>query len=220
MKRPRFPAFPSAARRGFTLLELLAVLGVIGICAVIAVPAFAPMMKTGHLNQAGILVADEFNYARQAALSKNALVEVRLYRLPSTQNSAVKVYRALRSILLENGDPSKARPLTVLKYLPGPIIISADAGLSPLLDSGNASRSGLASAQETLTALSGPVDYVSFAFKPDGSTGLSPVTPPLGNWFLTLYSEQDAGGASGSVPANSFTVQLDPVTGRTRTHRP
>ena len=85
---------------------------------------------------------------------------------------------------------------------------------------GNTARSGLSTNQETLPGGAGTVSYVSFLFRATGGTGLTPVTPPIGIWDLTLYQETASTNSSTGLPKNYATIQVDPVTGAVRTYRP
>jgi len=68
----------SSRIRGFSLLELLVVMLIIGIVATFLVPAASTILRGSQLNQASQIVFDQFNLARQYALSSNHPVEVRL----------------------------------------------------------------------------------------------------------------------------------------------
>jgi hypothetical protein len=73
-------------------------------------------------------------------------------------------------------------------------------------------------------------EYVALRFLPDGSTDL----PPTGvdkpgaddSWYLTIHGSQipNTGGKSAgmteTLPDNFFTLQIDPITGSTRSYRP
>jgi uncharacterized protein (TIGR02596 family) len=205
-------------RRAFTIVELLAVIAIMIILLALVLPSTTSLMRSMNIGRAASMVSDEFNFARQTALARNRDVEVRLYSLPSSVNSSVKQYRALRTLLADGTDPTKSVPLSRIKYLPDPIIFSKDATFSTLLDYGNASRSGLAHSTETLPGGTS-AEYVSFLFRANGGTSLKPVSPPVGNWYLTLYAENAPPTANG-LPANYFTAQIDPVTGRVRSYRP
>jgi hypothetical protein len=66
--------------------------------------------------------------------------------------------------------------------------------------------------------------YASFRFYPDGSTSLS----PKGNWYFTMHSVADAPKLTGAAASdtdpiktvNYFTLQVDAVSGSTRSYRP
>lgn len=205
-------------RRGFTLVELLVVIAIMCILMVLIVPASISMVKASSLTGSANAIRDGLSGARQVALSRNKEVEVRFYQVGSPTNADDKQYRAFRAFLSNGADPSKAEPLSAIKYLSGPVIITGDGKYSSLLDYGNSNRSGLVHRSEDLP--SGSASYVSFNFRADGETSLKPVALPTGNWFLTLYAQNAAKDSSTGLPDNYCTVQLDPVTGRIRTYRP
>jgi hypothetical protein len=86
--------------------------------------------------------------------------------------------------------------------LPEGVVIETDR--SPLLDA-DATVAGT----ETLPSL-GSVNYQGFRFRPNGamSAGVS-----ASNNYLTLRPAQEGG-------ANYYTVQVDPLTGKTTVYRP
>ncbi len=200
------------------MVELLAVILIMVILLALVLPATSSLMRSMNIGRAASLVTDEFNFARQTALARNCDVEVRLYLLPSSLNKEVNQYRALRTFLADGVDPSKSVPLSRIKYLPDPIVFAKDAAFSTLLDYGNPSRYGLVHTNETLPG-GATAEYVSFLFRANGGTSLKPVSPPVGNWYLTLRAENAPAAANG-LPVNYFTAQIDPVTGRVRSYRP
>ncbi|HSI87228.1 MAG: Verru_Chthon cassette protein D [Candidatus Methylacidiphilales bacterium] len=204
----------------FTLMELVAVMAIIAVIATLSLPAIMPMMRSSSLNTGAGMVVDELNLARQTALTENREVQVRLYKLPSSSDSSDVQFRAFRCFVKESEDPVQWKPLTKVRYLSDQVIFSADPKYSTLLDDGNAARSGLSRSTETFPGSSVPTTYVSFSFRPDGGTNLSPIDPPLGNWFLTLHLAKDPKNATTGLPNNYFTTQVEPVTGRVRTFRP
>lgn len=207
-------------RRGFSLIELLVVLGIAVILLGLAVPVIAPLMRASSLNTASSMIMDEFNYVRQLALTQNRDVEVRFYRMGSPAEPTQLEYRAFRAFVINGSSPTDVEPLTPVRYLPKSVILSPDPAFSSLLDHANPARSGLTKAQEVLPRSSAPVEYVGFLFRATGGTNLSPINPPVGNWFLTVYIERAPKNGFTGIPDNFINIQLDPVTGRVRTHRP
>jgi uncharacterized protein (TIGR02596 family) len=201
--------------RGFTLLELLVVICIILILTAIVVPSFGPMMASYNLNRASGMVTDEFTFARQAALTQNADVEVRFDQLGTQSSPTDLQFRAFHTVLSATGSP-----LNKVSHLPDAIIISSNVAFSTLLDYTNALRSGLTMKQETLPGSSSPTTYVSFVFRATGGTGLSPVTPPVGIWDLALVVEKAPVVGTTGLPSNYVTIQIDPVEGQVRTFRP
>jgi uncharacterized protein (TIGR02596 family) len=123
------------------------------------------------------------------------------------------------SFLSNPAAPSQAIGLTKINSLPGQIIVSSNPAYSSLLDYTNANRFGINSSTGTLPG-GKTAFYVSFFFRPGGGTSLSPVTPPLGIWDVTLYNENASMNPSTGLPYDFATVQIDPVTGIARTYRP
>jgi len=188
------------------------------ILMALLLPATTSLMGSMNISRASSLITDELNYARQTALSRNRDVEVRIYRMESKMDANTKQYRAIRALLADGSDPANSKPLSKVKYLPESVIISDAVAFSTLLDYGNTNRSGLVFSNETLPI--GVTEYVSFLFRANGGTSLTPVTPPIGNWFLTLYAEKAPTNVATGLPNNYFTAQIDPVTGRLRNYRP
>jgi uncharacterized protein (TIGR02596 family) len=203
----------SKFRRAFSLVEMLVVIAIMFVLMAVMIPASSSLMGGMNIGRSAGMVTDELNFARQTALSRNRDVEVRFYRMGSKMDGNDKQFRAFRSFLIDGVDPAGWKPLSRVKQLPEPIIISADSSFSTLLDTGGG-HSGLTSSNETLPGV-GSTDYVSFLFRANGGTSLKPVTE---KWFLTLFSQKAK--AESGLPANYFTAQVDPVTGRTRSYRP
>jgi hypothetical protein len=62
-------------------------------------------------------------------------------------------------------------------------------------------------------------EYISFRFLQDGSTNLSPAGGTAnGNWYVTVLNAVDKGKQPAEI--NFFTLQVDPVSGATRSYRP
>ena len=209
----------SKIRRAFTLLELLVVIAIMMILMVLMLPATSSLMKSMGMSRAVSMVADEMNFARQTAVSRNHDVEVRFYRLGSELDANNKQYRAFRSLLVDGIDPAKSQPLSRVKCLPDNVIISSNTAFSTLLDYGNPSRSNsLVHSNESLPA--GSAEYVSFLFRANGGTSLKPVAGTNSLWYLTLHDKNLKTNPATGLPFNYFTAEIDPVTGRLRSYRP
>jgi len=202
---------------GFSMVELLVVLGIVAILAAIVIPSIGPLMRSYNLNRAASMLADELSYARQAALTKNADVEVRFYQMGSTTYTANIPFQAFRCYLSASN-----QALDQIKYLPTQTVIFSQADpanspttFSPILDATTYSTV-LTTGQETLPGGTTPTAYVSFKFRATGGTNLVPVTS---NWYVTLCAQNVATNANG-LPSNYVSVQVDPVTGAQRTYRP
>lgn len=166
------------------------------------------------------MLVDELNLAHQIALTQNCDVEVRFYQIGSKIDSKDLQFRAFRSFFPNNRNAAAAQPISAVRYLPEPVIVSSDPAISTLLDYNSAQRSGLTHAQETLPGADNPCNYVSFLFRSTGGTNLMPVDPPEGKWYLTIYLENAPKNSATGIPDNYFTALVEPVTGRVRTFRP
>lgn len=206
----------------FSLIELLVVVAIITVILTLITPAVVPLLRASNINQSASMLVDELSLARQTALTRNHDVEVRFYQVASKSDPNDLQYRAFRSFLPNAQNAAAAQPLSAVRYLPEPVIISADARFSTLLDYGGtgALRAGLMKGQETLPGNNSPSTYISFLFRSTGGTNLTPVDPPDGKWFLTVYLENAPKNATTGIPDNYFTALVEPVTGRVRTFRP
>lgn len=218
------------SQRAFSLIELIVVISIIILVAGFTVPAATTILKGSQLTQASGTLIGQINLARQHALTKNRAVEVRFYRFadPETpgedvKNPATGKFRAMQLFeVLENG---VAIPLDKPQMLPNNVIFAyredSEVGLSSLLDQakvGTPKKPG--ASDKAAPRLPRGIDYkyefVSFRFLQDGSTDLMPTD----TWYVTLIGLNDRLRKPDEPPPNFFTVQVDPVSGSTRTFRP
>lgn len=228
---------PSLRQRAFSLIELVVVISVLAIIAAFSVPAVTSMLQGSSLTQASQLLVDQLNLARQIALSKNMIIEVRFYRYSDPDSPGEDVtnpkagkFRAMQ--LFEIISSGAALPVGKFEEFPNSITLSAnreapDTGISSLLDKGKLTTSDefavkkpyFVSLPDLPKGINKQYEFVSFTFMPDGSTTLS----PTGLWFVTMHGINDRQKTKdGKVapPDNFFTVQIDPVTGATKIFRP
>ncbi len=230
---------PSLRARAFSLIELVVVISVLAILAAFSVPAVTSMLKGSSLTQASQMLVDQVNLARQLALSKNTIIEVRFYRYsdPDTPGEDVTKpaegkFRAMQLFeVLPSGSALPAQG-TKFEEFPNSVMMSAsrespDSGISSLLDKGSLKTSEdfskkdsyHVSVPELPKGIKKQYEFVSFRFMPDGSTTLGPTDL----WFITLHGINDRQKSKdGKVtpPDNFFTLQIDPVTGATKIFRP
>lgn len=222
---------PPKLRRhaAFSLVELVIVISVIVIIAAFTMPAMNTLLRGSHLTQASGILVGQLNIARQQALSRNRPVEVRFYRyadpeIPGETVSDPKTgrYRAMQ--LFEVLPTGVALPINKIQVLPGGTVFAyaEGTGISSLLDKATAGRDSDKkpgvddpNAPRLPRGVDLNYEYASFRFNQDGSTNKS----PTGNWFVTVVNIND-NVQGNQPPPNFFTVQIDPVSGTTRTYRP
>jgi uncharacterized protein (TIGR02596 family) len=216
-------------RRAFSLIELIVVIAIIVLIAGFTVPAATTILRGSALSQASNTIVGQISLARQQALTKNRAVEVRFYRFadPETpgedvSNPSSGKFRALQLFeVLENG---VAVPLDKPQMLPNNVVFAyaeEEGGLSSIIDkakAGTPKRPGTddRAAPRLPRGIDYKYEFVSFRFLQDGSTDLTPTD----TWYVTLIGLTDKLPAPNRPPANFFTVQVDPVSGSTRTFRP
>jgi uncharacterized protein (TIGR02596 family) len=228
MKTPSTIALHS--QRAFSLIELIVVISIIVLIAGFAVPAASTIIRGSALSQASNAIIGQISLARQQALTKNRAVEVRFYRFadPETPgedvaNPSTGKFRAVQLFeVLENG---VAVPLDKAQMLPNTVIFAytedKSVGLSSIIDqakAGTPKKPGTndRAAQRLPRGIDYNYEFVSFRFLQDGSTDLSPTD----SWYVTLIGLNDRLKTPSEPPPNFFTVQVDPVSGSTRSFRP
>ncbi|XHR28375.1 MAG: Verru_Chthon cassette protein D [Chthoniobacteraceae bacterium] len=214
-------------RRGFTLIELLFVLAIMAILAALVGPSVNTLLRPSQLTQGAHLVCDQLSLARQTAISRNLITEVRFYQYADTTvpgeqpgNAATGKYRAMQMFQIQESGSAVA--LSKVQRLPASLVIDSGSPLSsligqalaapnvPTLATGNTVKVPIAQAGTSYNT-------ACFRFLPSGATNLSPLA--TSRWFLTLHSLKD-GDSLAAPPANFFTIQIDACNGHLKTFRP
>lgn len=231
--------FPFRPRAGFSLIEMLMVIAIIGIIATFAVPVATKMIRGTDVTRGSQILADQLTAARQQAIARNKQIEIRFLRFAdpetpgesATQPETWKVRGIQLMEVTGSGVPVQLQPI---QRLPGPMVLNEGRYSSLFDSSGSATQTPLRF--KNANELQDPAiprfrksearrySYASFRFYPDGSTSLS----AKGNWFVTMHSwlettKLSAAAGSDTDPiktVNYFTVQIDPISGATRTYRP
>lgn len=210
MDEMRLPPTPAGPRSpAFTLIELLLVISIAAILMTLVAPKLNSIAMGSNLTRAGQLVGDEIARARQEAVTGNLDVKVVFFYLPATNGRSTAGWAGMQiwRVVQTNNGPSD-KPLSRVVTFPQGVNISPPdtTTLSPLL-------TGTAITGTTSLPAYGSVPYVGFRFRANGATDSS-VTGT--NNFLTLQNAN----TKGPVPANYYTIQVNPLTGKVTVFRP
>lgn len=196
-------------KRAFSLVELLVVIAIVLIMATFAAPALTSVLRGSNLNRAGQMIADQITFARQAAVLKNREVQVRFF---TSASGTVNEVSGLQLWQVEEG---LAGPITNaagrVQKLPENVIFNPNANISPLL-SVPENQGGVAGTMVVSSV--GTVNYTGFRVRANGMLDNAIRT----NNFLTLQNSTPP--ATASAPANFYTVQINPITGKVISYRP
>ena len=220
------------SRSGFSLIEMLIVLSVLGVLFAIAAPNLFSLMQASSLSSEGNLLRNKLTQAQQLALSKNNDVEVRFFKMADPGAAELEAeFRAFQ--FFQYDEKGQLNPVSKFFRISAPVIISAENS-TLLKEKGNqddgaqdygfmAPSSG--SAEIPIGSRVETTEYVAFRFRPDGSTdlpgrsGSSDAYEGGDTWYLTLIQGTDPVDSTG-LPANYYTIQLDPFNGRLAIFRP
>jgi len=217
MNRPvanrNWRALWQVSRRGFTLVELLVVITIVTLLLSLVVPTVGAVSKANQLSMGIQTVVSEMSVARQSALTRNRVVEVRFYKFQSAERLAdAPEVAALQAFIFDETN-MVARPLAEVKYLPNGAVISDEASLSSIITDARLKNNW--STLDVKSPLPNGInlDYQVYRLRylPDGSTDLG-----SGAWFLTLHGANE----HGVPPPNHAAIQIDAFNGSLRLYRP
>jgi len=220
-----YPKEPTL-RKAFSLIEMMIILGLVGLLMAFAAPNLFSLIGASSLSGEGALVENQLSLAQQLAISKSADVEVRFFRL--ADESAAQTDEAFRAFqIFQFNNLGEMEPVSAFFRIRPPVAIHEQ--LSTILKSGAASsedrKFGFDSPRRgSYNAPAGPggslvtTDYVSFRYRPDGSTDLPFRAGEKDTWYLTLV--QGEGANQDNDPDNYFCLQINPYNGAVQQFRP
>lgn len=204
-------------RAGMTLIEILAVLGVLAILLVTGTPVALGVMQASRLSSSGDSLLARLLEAQQMAITQDTDVEVRIYEGTESAPGVTARWCALQTYLLQVSSDPTADATSEGTFQPAGTIFRIDSSAAISSQTKLSSIFNLKVVAEDTGAASpgvGLTRHVAFRFHSDGSTDLTPGK----SWFFTLVAQNSATDAA--VPANYYSIQIDPSTGRVRSFRP
>lgn len=240
MLAPRPVPSPLRKNKAFTLIELMIVVGVVALLLALVMPGLLGTLGASKLTQAGDRLAGFLSEAQSRAYGQGRPVEVRLYRVPSSDDAlnGAPVGGFFRGgLMLEYFQPGETDPRTGTRALDHPLAlvrqsmvvlpegtaISENREMSTLLSVAAATPGqGASSSVETVIKTTRGYEpfrplseeYRAFVMYPE-TTSLDPEA----KWHLAVVPEADARKEPMGVN-NYFTVLIDPVTTRLSIYRP
>lgn len=213
----------NTSRNAFSLVELLIVILIIGIVAGFAVPAVQGMLRGSQLNQAAALLTDQMALARQTAISKNRMVEVRFYRFADNEIPGEKAedpatghFRAFQSFEVSEAGGFVALskiirfPDTIIMNpgVPGGGALSTILGEDRVIPAQDPPSMIVTKSEldprfdpELPRGVGRNYEYVPMRFMPDGSTNL----PPYGASGQSAGSTSPSAGGLWFITVHSFS---------------
>jgi len=226
MNRNKFSE--KAVKKAFSLIEMMVVLGIVGLLLAFAAPNLFSLISSNTLTGEGTVLRNQLTYAQQIAVSKNADVEVRFFRLPDF--SSARTEAAFRAYQLYQFDQEgKLIPISTFFRIKSPVgvheqlstLLSARSGGATSVDRAYGFDSPRAGQSEAPTGVGGAVQatpYMAFRFRPDGSTDLPFRTGNRDTWYITLV--QGEGALLTNDPDNYLCLQVNPYNGQVSEFRP
>lgn len=220
--------FYKRTSRAFSLIEMMVVLGIVGLLLAFSAPNLFSLISSNTLTGEGSVLRNQLTFAQQTAVSKNADVEVRFFKM--TDFSAAQTKEMFRGFqLFQYNTEGELIPISSFFRVKSPVAVHDK--LSTLLStaSGGATavdkeygfvspRSGKSDAPVGEGGSLEPTDYVAFRFRPDGSTDLPFKTANDDTWYITLV--QGEGALKTNDPDNYVCLQVNPYNGQVSEFRP
>lgn len=200
----------SRQRRAFTLVELVVVLAIAGLLFAFGTPYAFSAMQAASLTSVGDTVMQKISQAQQRAITENRVTALQFYFYEKEGISACHAVQLVSVDPATNAVSALEEPV----YWSDGRVLVLNGPLSPLFASIPAADAGAAT-QEPFIGLEATVRRVRFY--PGGGTSL---TTPLRQSYLTLVNSNKFQEGMTEPPSNYYTIQIDPVAGRSRSYRP
>lgn len=213
LKRARFKTSQGIKRpfvQAFTLVELLIVVSIVSLLLAMATPYVLGAVKSTRITSKGDELLHKISLARQISQSESRPVELRFYRYAHEGVTTIYGYQ----LFYQEADAAKAVALDSAVNWERDGLCIKEGPLSPMVDPEKLGSGWPRKVTKGPYAERG-ADYVSVTIYPNGSTSL-PL--PLAEAYFTLV--EDSAATTATSPANYYTIQVDPVTGHTRSYRP
>lgn len=206
---------PSMRAAGFTLVELLVVMAIIVLVLSLVTPAVNSMLASNNLTQAGQVVADQISSARQLASARNRSAEVRFVKLNAAAGAG---YNGVQLWMANDAGTLAASGRMI--PLPGGIVMTEQAALSPLLTTPPDTTAPLAFSGQMPPpgSAAATLNYLAVRIAPSGQVQPVPTTANRPKLYLTLVNAKYS--AAATAPPNYVTMQLNPDTGVAEIYRP
>ena len=218
--------FHKSNGRAFSLIEMMVVLGVVGLLLAFAAPNLFSLITSNSLTGEGVVLRNQLTFAQQTAVSKNADVEVRFFKMPDYANARdEEAFRGYQ--LFQYNLDGELVPISTFFRIKAPVGVHDE--LSTILDprantSAADKKFGFSSPTNGTTGVKEGggtpenAKYVAFRFRPDGSTDLPFRTGQDDTWYITLV--QGEGALKTDNPDNYVCLQVNPYNGQVSEFRP
>jgi len=225
-------------RQAFTLVETLVVVSIIVLILALTGPTLLGTMQANKLTSAGSSLVGFLSEAQQLSSTLNAPVEVRFFRyqVSPDQFEAYRSYQMFK-VTTPPVNPNVPwnfeelfEPIGQVFRLPEGIIIPRESSLSPVLDSQGFDDT-TKNKPNGYSGVKG-AKYVALRFMTDGTcrivstqaSGASTLGAlsftSLNQSYFTLAGNIGREITVANLPKNFFTIQIDPMNGKTRSYRP
>lgn len=204
------PLSAPSRRSAFSLVEIMVVLAIVTAVMAVGTPYVFSSIQSASLTSAGDTLMQKISQAQQRALTENKVIGLEFYFYAK---DGVEACHALRMVSIDAAT-NAATPLEEPVYWGDGRVVLVNGALSPLFASTPAADTGTA-AHEPFKGLEATFHRVRFY--PGGSTSL---TIPLRQAYVTMVGSNRYQKEMTDPPPNYYTVQLDPVAGRSRSYRP